>query len=142
MARVADNIAQGHGPRMRGRAEVDYANMGVLAPSGEVFSSGEDVARFLRVMSGLEAHPVRGAVELAIEPRALGGMGKRIAFGWDVSEGASPIWSKSGLTPGFTAFVAFKRDPQVGVAILSNIAQHAEVRDVVFELIEVASTLP
>lgn len=138
LTRVNDHLAQGYGPRDLGRPEVDYTSMGVLASSGEVFTTGEDLALFLRVLCGLDSFVIEGAVDRALEPR-MQGIDAQIAYGWDVTQDASPIWYKSGLTTGFTAFVAFKRDPQVAVAILSNLGKHQEIKDVVFELIDTIS---
>ena len=134
LARVDDNLSQGYGGP-DGRVEVGLAEMGALAGSGEILSTGEDMALFLSVMCGLSAYPVEGAIERALAPRAPGEGAGQIAYGWDVADAEPRLWTKTGLTAGFTAYVALRRDPQVGVAILSNRGRHRAVQAAVRTLI-------
>ena len=48
---IGDNISEGHGGA-NGRTEVGISEMGALASSGEILTTAEDIAKFLRVMCG------------------------------------------------------------------------------------------
>ena len=64
----------------------------------------------------------------------------KVAYGWDVNDTRTEMepetWSKSGLTAGFTAYVSLRRDPQVGVAILSNRGRHRAIVSAVRAIID------
>ena len=134
LERIGDNVSQGFGGD-EGRTAVGFAEMGALAGSGEILSTGSDMAVFLRVMCGLSPFPVPGAIDRALTPRAQGEGMVKIAYGWDVKDSDPPMWTKSGLTPGFTSYVALQQNPPVGVAILSNRGRHRAIMDAVNALI-------
>ena len=136
-ASVGDNLAEGYRPD--GRTAVGFAEMGALAGSGEILSTGEDMAKFLRVMCGLDPYPVPSAVERALESRGPGEETLDIAYGWDMSRDAEPRWTKAGLTPGFTSYAALRRAPQGAVMILSNRGRHMPIRAVVHRILEALS---
>ena len=93
------------------------------------------MAKFLRVMCGLDSFPVEGAIDRALAPRAAGEGMLKIAYGWDVNDAEPQTWSKTGLTPGFTSFFALRQNPQIGVAIISNRGRHRAVQNAVRTII-------
>ena len=126
---ISGRLAQGY--RSTGTALVPMAmsDMGVLEGAGEVISTGNDMARVLRALSGIAPFPVPGAVERAVAPRAPGTAGAMTGYGLDISTLTNGVqqWEKAGLVAGYTAYIAFRRQPASGIAILSNRAQHSDV---------------
>ena len=134
---IATRLAQGY--RSNGTALVPMAisDMGVLEGAGEIISTGNDMAKFLRVLAGLAPFPVAGAVERATAPRAPGATGTMTGYGLDIYTLTSGVqqWEKAGLVAGYTAYVAFRRQPGTAVAVLSNRAQHQSVTSVAREIL-------
>lgn len=126
---IATRLAQGY--RSTGTALVPMAisDMGVLEGAGEIISTGNDMAKFLRVLAGLAPFPVAGAVERATAPRAPGATGTMIGYGLDIYTLTNGVqqWEKAGLVAGYTAYIAFRRQPGSAVVVLSNRSQHQSV---------------
>ena len=129
--------AQGY--RSTGTALMPMAisDMGVLEGAGEIISTGNDMAKFLRVLAGIAPFPVAGAVERATAPRAPGATGTMTGYGLDIYTLTNGVqqWEKAGLVAGYTAYIAFRRQPGTAVAILSNRAQHQAVASVAREIL-------
>jgi CubicO group peptidase (beta-lactamase class C family) len=123
------SLAQGY--RSTGTALVPMAlsDMGVLEGAGEIISTGNDMAKFLRVLTGLAPFPVAGAVERATAPRAPGATGTMTGYGLDIYTLTNGVqqWEKAGLVAGYTAYIAFRRQPGSAVVVLSNRSQHQSV---------------
>lgn len=134
---IAARLAQGY--RSNGTALVPMAisDMGVLEGAGEIISTGNDMAKLLRVLAGLAPFPVAGAVERAIAPRAPGTPGTMTGYGLDIYSisGGGQQWEKAGVVAGYTAYIAFRRQPGTAVAILSNRGQHQAVASVAREIL-------
>ena len=126
---IATRLAQGY--RSTGTALVPMAisDMGVLEGAGEIISTGNDMAKFLRVLAGLAPFPVAGAVERATTPRAPGATGTMTGYGLDIYTLTNGVqqWEKAGLVAGYTAYIAFRRQPGSAVVVLSNRSQHQSV---------------
>lgn len=126
---IATRLAQGY--RSTGTALVPMAisDMGVLEGAGEIISTGNDMAKFLRVLAGLAPFPVAGAVERATAPRAPGATGTMTGYGLDIYTLTNGVqqWEKAGLVAGYTAYIAFRRQPGSAVVVLSNRSQHQSV---------------
>jgi len=121
--RVENQLAEGYWATGGELSAFGLSEMGVLAASGEIIASGDDVARFLRIMIGRDEYPIRGAVERAITivhdrpaPNA------HIAYAWDITSAPSERtrYEKAGVTAGYTTYLAFHRDPAVAVAVIVN----------------------
>jgi serine-type D-Ala-D-Ala carboxypeptidase/endopeptidase len=135
---ITTRLAQGY--RSTGTALVPMAlsDMGVLEGAGEIISTGNDMAKFLRVLAGLAPFPVAGAVERTVAPRAPGTTGTMTGYGLDIYTLTSGVqqWEKAGLVAGYSAYFAFRRQPGTAVAVLSNRSQHvAAVVPVVREIL-------
>jgi len=134
---IAARLAQGY--RSTGTALVPMAlsDMGVLEGAGEIISTGNDMAKFLRVLAGLAPFPVAGAVERAVAPRAPGATGTMTGYGLDIYTLTNGVqqWEKAGVVAGYTAYIAFRRQPGTAVAVLSNRAQHQAVTTVAREIL-------
>jgi len=134
---IAARLAQGY--RSTGTALVPMAlsDMGVLEGAGEIISTGNDMAKFLRVLAGLAPFPVAGAVERAVAPRAPGATGTMTGYGLDIYTLTNGVqqWEKAGVVAGYTAYIAFRRQPGTAVAVLSNRSQHQAVASVAREIL-------
>ena len=134
---ITTRLAQGY--RSTGTALVPMAlsDMGVLEGAGEIISTGNDMAKFLRVLAGLALFPVAGAVERTVAPRAPGATGTMTGYGLDIYTLTNGVqqWEKAGLVAGYTAYIAFRRQPGTAVAVLSNRAQHQSVTSVAREIL-------
>jgi CubicO group peptidase (beta-lactamase class C family) len=113
------------------------SDMGVLEGAGEIISTGNDMAKFLRVLAGIAPFSVAGAVERATAPRAPGATGTMTGYGLDIYTLTNGVqqWEKAGVVAGYTAYIAFRRQPGTAVAILSNRAQHQAVVSVTREVL-------
>ncbi len=115
------------GPR---RIAVGHSN-GVAVPPwrfdalgglGGMWSTADDLIRFLRHM----LHPPDGlagdAIRLSLEPRADGPGGLTMALGWHGVELSGPgrVYFHNGGTGGFRAFVAFAPEAGIGAVVLTN----------------------
>jgi CubicO group peptidase (beta-lactamase class C family) len=129
VAQLGARLAQGY--RVSGGAlvEVGLSDMGVLEGSGEVISTGADMGMLLRAFTGLGSFPVTGAVERAVSPVAPGPAGTMAGYGLDIVSLPNGVtqYEKAGSVAGYTCFIAFRREPGVGVAILSNRGQHQAI---------------
>jgi hypothetical protein len=134
---ITTRLAQGY--RSTGTALLPMAlsDMGVLEGAGEIISTGNDMAKFLRVLAGLAPFPVAGAVERATTPRAPGATGTVTGYGLDVYTLTNGVqqWEKAGVVAGYTAYIAFRRQPGTAVAVLSNRAQHQSVTSLAREVL-------
>jgi serine-type D-Ala-D-Ala carboxypeptidase/endopeptidase len=134
---ITARLAQGY--RSTGAALLPMAlsDMGVLKGAGEIISTGNDMAKFLRVLAGPAPFPVAGAVERATAPRAPGATGTMTGYGLDIYTLTNGVqqWEKAGVVAGYTAYIAFRRQPGTAVAILSNRAQHQSVTSVAREIL-------
>ncbi|HJL17454.1 MAG TPA: serine hydrolase [Sandaracinaceae bacterium LLY-WYZ-13_1] len=117
--------------------EVAISDMGVLAGGGEVLTTGDDLARFVRVLTGLDGFGVAGAVERTITPVAAGAGSTEVAYAIDVTTRPDGVrvYEKTGGTAGSTSFMSFLREPAVGVAILSSRGTHRAIRAVTRQLL-------
>lgn len=129
VSQIGTRLAQGY--RMSGGAliEIGLSDMGVLEAGGEVISTANDIGKFVRAFTGLAPFPVTNAVARAVAPVTTGAPGDDIGYGWDIvslPEGVTQ-YEKAGAVAGYTCFVAFRREPAVGVAVLSNRGQHQAI---------------
>jgi putative ATP-binding cassette transporter len=90
--------------------------------AGYVISNATDIAHWLKFQMGLEYPEMQSLANLTHqrdESVALHGMSS-YAQGWDIAlDGTGEIYH-TGLNPNFTAYIAFRPQSKLGVAILSN----------------------
>lgn len=95
--------------------------MGVLASAGEIVTTGQDLRRLLRALTGLAPGPLDAAIARATArlDDGPGGASMGYAIEIDPSEGLVR-YRKGGNTSGFTAYIVWSTTPAVGVAVLTN----------------------
>lgn len=90
--------------------------------AGYVITNAQDVAKWLRFQMGL-THPEMQSLAQFTHQRdasvALHGMSS-YAAGWEVAlDGTGEIYH-AGLNPNFTAYMAFRADKKLGIAVIAN----------------------
>lgn len=116
------HAAQGH----RHGRPVPHWHFDSLAGAGALYSTGDDMLRYLRahLHPATAPAPLTIAITDACRPRHAYARGaNHISLGWNVRtvRGHTLLWH-SGGTGGFTAFLGFSPDAEAGVALLANTA--------------------
>jgi CubicO group peptidase (beta-lactamase class C family) len=76
---------------------------------------------FLEVQMGRKTSPLQKAIELTQEKHAQMANGMPICLGWiGFPPKEAPSWWHNGGTGGYSSFCLFRKDPAVGVVVLSN----------------------
>jgi CubicO group peptidase (beta-lactamase class C family) len=120
-----DDLAQGYRYQelTSELVRVPLSDMGILAGSGELLSTVNDMNRFLKVLTGLQNNTLKRAAEEMNRP--LGATSRdeiKISYAHQIrrSPNGLEIHWKSGLTAGSTAIVLWLTEPKVGLVMLSN----------------------
>lgn len=105
---------------------------GALDAAGGLYSTVDDLLKFVELFLGRGPQPLAAAAATMLEPRRPGDDPQtRMALGWRIStiDGVRTIWS-SGRADGYRSFMAF--DPQARLAVvgLTNGATNAGVDDI------------
>lgn len=134
-------LAQGHAVAAKNTRKIGkLSEMGIMAGAGEVCASGRAMATLLELATGLKGGPLATAATRWIQPIKPAQGGDQIAYAVEVQPGtggAGATYKKSGSTVGgYTAYLAFRRQPAVGVAVLTNVAQFPAVKTVAFTLLD------
>ena len=118
---LRERLAAGHDGSLKPAANWDLA---VHAGAGALLSTVKDLLTFLEANLGLRESPLREAMEHAHAPRVEDQMlGMEIGLGWIVhdSKEGRIVWHNGG-TGGYSSFIGFDPESQVGVVVLSNTA--------------------
>jgi CubicO group peptidase (beta-lactamase class C family) len=100
-------------------------------PAGGMVASGDDMMKFLKWNLGKAASSLDSILPVVQTPLAAGARaGTQVAMGWEMAPKpgtglGSPLpasynYSKNGTSDTMSAFIAFNRDDDVGVFVLSN----------------------
>lgn len=100
-------------------------------PAGGMTASGDDMLKFLKWNLGKAGSTLDSILPVVQAPLATGARdGTQVAMGWDMypKPGTGPgtplpasyNYSKNGSSSTMTSFIAFNRDDDVGVFVLSN----------------------
>jgi D-alanyl-D-alanine-carboxypeptidase/D-alanyl-D-alanine-endopeptidase len=104
-----------------GRVVGRFSQMGVMAGAGEISMTGHAMRSFLQVLTGMRG--VFPMVDEAIRPLETANKGEHIGYALDIlSSSDGPVYAKAGSTVGgFSTYIAFRRNPKVGVALMANV---------------------
>ncbi|GEM_PF-1856467 len=117
LARLAQGYASVNGTIIPGH----LAQMGVLAGSGEITTTGNNMLLFLSAVTGNTSTPLDAAVDLALAPLAGGPPGQDMGYAFEIEPRVDgDVFTKGGVTSSYSAFLAFRREPRVGVLVMSN----------------------
>lgn len=118
---LRERLAAGHDDSLDPVANWDFA---ALSGAGSLRSTVNDMLRFLEANLDLESSPLREAMQAAHTRRAdMPEPDMGIGLGWIVhdSEDGRILWHNGG-TGGYSSFIGFDPESQVGVVVLSNAA--------------------
>ncbi len=113
------------------------SDMGVLEGAGRTYLHRERYGEVPARAAGLDPFPVAGAVERTVAPRAPGPSGTMTGYGLDIYTLNNGVqqWEKAGVVAGYTAYIAFRRQPGTAVLVLSNRGQHQAIAPVTREIL-------
>lgn len=114
------HLAQGHNPDNLKR--VSRWHMPGLPEMGGVLSTARDLAVLLKASMGLARTPLSGSFARLLQTRRPTTVsGTDVGLGWFISSNRTEeiVW-KSGLTGGFSSFIAFSTRRRRGAVLLSN----------------------
>ena len=112
--------------------------------NGGVFSTANDMLKFLGASTGLVQTPLENAFkQLAKSQKPIDDAGRAIGLGWQIRSrnGTDVIWHNGG-TAGFRTYTAFLRGETAGVVVLSNVSTFAGVDDLGAHLLGHGELLP
>jgi serine-type D-Ala-D-Ala carboxypeptidase/endopeptidase len=119
-------------PEMRSRLAAPHSSYDVetrnwhaltLAGAGAILSTANDLLTFLAANMGTTDTELRPALQLANTPQRPGEMWTLayIGLGWNLPVSGSGIHYHGGGHPGYTAFLAWDSERQIGVVVLMNV---------------------
>jgi D-alanyl-D-alanine-carboxypeptidase/D-alanyl-D-alanine-endopeptidase len=114
-AAMRAHLAPGHDSA--GNAAKNW-NIDVLAATGAIRSTANDMLRYLKANMGIDPSPLTAAMEFAQAPRSDAFKTSRIGLAWMTSP--SGIMWHNGETGGYRSYLGFTADRRHGVVILSN----------------------
>lgn len=120
--RLSQRQAQGYASNGNALRPAGFSDMGLLAGSGALISTADDMNSLLELLTGLRKSPLEEAVIEARRPLASLGIAGDIGYAVRISLAADGgrIYSKGGLVAGYTAFLAWRTSPRLGLVMLAN----------------------
>jgi serine-type D-Ala-D-Ala carboxypeptidase/endopeptidase len=128
-APMRTRIATGHNDEL---LVVPDEGTGALEGAGGLYSTGDDLLKFIEACLGYRSSPLAPAMQSMLQVRRPTQMpGLEIALGWRVESRGdlTMIWS-NGRTDGFRAFMGFDPAKRIGVVALANAGTDAGVDDI------------
>ncbi|WDV48017.1 serine hydrolase [Clostridiaceae bacterium M8S5] len=94
-------------------------------PAGYILSSGEDMAKWLKIQMGAtkESKFSNSLIEISHKPNRTippTTYGSSYAAGWQVFQAIGGRISHGGANPNYSSFITFKPDQKEGIAVLAN----------------------
>jgi len=120
------------------RRPVPNETTGALDAAGGLYSTVDDVLKFVELFLGRGPQPLAAAAATMLEPRRPGdGPDTRMGLGWRVttSNGVQTVWS-SGRADGYRAFMGFDPRARVAVVALTNAATNVGVDDIGWHVLD------
>lgn len=107
---------------MQGQLVPDWRDSVLSAAGTSLYSTANDMLRFLAAQLRPERSPLRDAIELTQRPRFDAAEGLRIGLAWNLSPlsgGRTMTWH-NGSTGGFSTCAAFDRERGTAVVVMVN----------------------
>jgi CubicO group peptidase (beta-lactamase class C family) len=99
---------------------VENWKFGCLAPCGGLYSTANDLLKFLAAGLELRETPLKAAFATALEPRVEVNKQLKMGLNWLLIKDE---WaSHDGMTGGYASFVAMSKTDKLGIVVLSNTA--------------------
>jgi serine-type D-Ala-D-Ala carboxypeptidase/endopeptidase len=131
---MRSHLAPGHDDSGKPAKNWDFD---VLAGTGAIRSSANDMLRYLKANMGIDQSPLVAAMKLAQQPRSKTATTNRIGLAWMTTE-KGIVWHTGG-TGGYRSFLGFAADGRRGVVILANTA--VDVEDLGFATLDAEAPL-
>jgi CubicO group peptidase (beta-lactamase class C family) len=126
-------MATGHNAMLAPVANSDIPTL--LAGSGALRSSANDMLTFLEALLGYRESPLAPAMKAMLEVRRPAGQAT-IGLGWIImSADGREVVGHNGATGGFRSFVGYAPQERVGVVVLSNASTATGIDDIGFHLL-------
>ncbi len=94
---------------------------GCMHGCGAIRSTADDMLTFLEVCSGRRVTKLEKAMLMTQEKRTISSARWDIGLGWFMGhDPATRHWWHNGGTGGFATYLAYSRNPGVGIVVLSN----------------------
>lgn len=122
ISKIASRSATGYGMNAGVLTATPHADMGSMSPAGEIITTADDLLKFMAVLTGINTNVLGEALTHALVPLTTMNATKKVGYAIAI-EGAdtnSPVYSKSGGTPGFSSYIIWTRNPQIGIVVLAN----------------------
>ena len=117
---------------------VPNESTGALDAAGGLYSTVDDLLRFVELFLGRGPQPLAAAAATMLEPRRPGDdPDTRMGLGWRVTtaRGAQTLWS-SGRADGYRAFMGLDPRGRVAVVALTNAATNVGVDDIGWHVLD------
>lgn len=105
-----------------GKPVPDWHDHVLSAAGSSMYSTADDMLRYLAAQLHPERSPLRAAIELTQHPRFTAGRDLRVGLAWHLSpmpSGRTMTWHNGG-TGGFTTCAAFRRKSGTAVVMMTN----------------------
>ena len=113
---------------------VPNESTGALDAAGGLYSTVDDLLKFIELFLGRGPQPLVAAAAMMLEPRRPGDYpGVRMGLGWRVEDDVDnpvPISWSSGRADGYRSFMALNLKGRMAVVALTNAATNAGVDDI------------
>jgi serine-type D-Ala-D-Ala carboxypeptidase/endopeptidase len=96
-------------------------NFDALAGAGAIYSTANDLLRYLKANMDAASSPLSAAMKLAQQPRGVISGKERIGLAWMTS--SKGIVQHGGATYGYRSFAGFTADGRWGIVVLTNTAE-------------------
>jgi len=133
--KMKTNVAVGHDATLQPAPAVSALPIYSIMPAaGGLYSTANDLLKFLAVAMGYERSPMTQAIETTVKKRRPTGGGNEQALGWTViGKGNDQSIYRDGGTYGFASSMAWDPKKRIGVVVLSN--QQGDVNDIARHLL-------
>ncbi len=136
--KAGSNQAQGYAPETNAAPEAfGFSEMGVLGAAGELLSTANNMLAFLEGMAGVTQTSLSDAFQESHRSLAVNG-NDGLAYGFSIktSSKGGVYYAKGGETAGFSAMIIWRKDPKIGIVVLSNLGKYQGANTLAQKLIE------
>jgi CubicO group peptidase (beta-lactamase class C family) len=139
LGKAVQNQAQGYSPKNGGVVAVAQSEMGVLAGSGELLSTANDLVRLLQALTGVKNTKLKPVFDEAMKSLVFV-ENEAMAYGFRVKPAGDGgvFFAKPGETAGYSAIILWRQNPSLGIVILANSGKCKHINRLAVRLMEVA----
>jgi D-alanyl-D-alanine-carboxypeptidase/D-alanyl-D-alanine-endopeptidase len=137
-ASMRTRLAHGHDGNLK---PVPNEGRGALDPAGSLYSTTNDILRFLDAMLGRGSHPVASLREVMLAThRPTDAPNVEIALGWRIQRSQhGPVMWSAGRADGYRAYMGFNLKTGVGVVAFANAQTNAGMDDIGLHVLDASN---